>query len=75
MSKTNGEKLEVKWEKMSKSKYNGVDPEESIAEFGVDTVRLFILSGIPPEHNMPWNVDGKNSFNDSCHLFQTMKNR
>ncbi|XP_071812505.1 leucine--tRNA ligase, mitochondrial-like isoform X1 [Apostichopus japonicus] len=57
VSLSTGEKLEIKWDKMSKSKYNGVDPEESIAEYGVDTVRLFILSGIPPEHNMPWNVE------------------
>ena len=32
-----------KWEKMSKSKLNGVDPEDVIIEYGADTVRLFIL--------------------------------
>lgn len=32
-----------KWEKMSKSKFNGVDPEDVIKEYGADTVRLFIL--------------------------------
>ncbi|XP_071785993.1 probable leucine--tRNA ligase, mitochondrial [Asterias amurensis] len=52
-----GEKLIVKWEKMSKSKHNGVDPEETVKQYGIDTVRLFILSGIPPEHDMPWNIE------------------
>lgn len=37
-----GEIIE-KWEKMSKSKFNGVDPEDIIKEYGADTVRLFIL--------------------------------
>ena len=54
-----GEKLIVKWEKMSKSKHNGVDPEETVKQYGIDTVRLFILSGIPPEHDMPWNIESK----------------
>ena len=59
VQKGTGEELVVKWEKMSKSKYNGVDPEGAIAEYGADTVRLFILSGIPPDLDMMWNVDGE----------------
>jgi leucyl-tRNA synthetase len=35
--------LEVSWEKMSKSKYNGVDPETVISLYGADTIRLFLL--------------------------------
>ncbi len=31
------------WEKMSKSKYNGVDPQRVIEEYGADTVRIFML--------------------------------
>ena len=31
------------WEKMSKSKCNGVDPQEVIEEYGADTVRVFML--------------------------------
>ena len=31
------------WEKMSKSKYNGVDPQEVLQEYGADTVRVFML--------------------------------
>jgi len=29
----------VEWEKMSKSKHNGVDPSELIEKYGCDTVR------------------------------------
>ncbi|XP_038066500.1 probable leucine--tRNA ligase, mitochondrial [Patiria miniata] len=56
VQKDTDEKLIAKWEKMSKSKHNGVDPEETAKQYGIDTVRLFILSGIPPEHDMPWNI-------------------
>lgn len=31
------------WEKMSKSKHNGVDPKEIIGRYGADAVRLFML--------------------------------
>ena len=39
----NGTPVEVVYEKMSKSKYNGVDPVEMIKLYGSDVVRLFIL--------------------------------
>ncbi|XP_070536644.1 probable leucine--tRNA ligase, mitochondrial isoform X2 [Ptychodera flava] len=52
-----GEAVSTKWEKMSKSKYNGVDPEDIVNTYGIDTTRLFILSGIPPEHDMLWNTE------------------
>lgn len=31
------------WEKMSKSKYNGVLPEDIVKQYGIDTMRTFIL--------------------------------
>jgi len=37
------EEVEVNWEKMSKSKHNGVDPQEVIDVQGVDIVRTFML--------------------------------
>ncbi|XP_071958482.1 probable leucine--tRNA ligase, mitochondrial [Antedon mediterranea] len=57
VEKVSKEKLIIKFEKMSKSKHNGVDPIDAIAEHGIDTMRLFILSGVPPQRNMMWNVD------------------
>ena len=44
-----------KIEKMSKSKNNGVDPEVSIAKYGADTLRLFILFTSPPEKELEWS--------------------
>jgi len=43
---------------MSKSKGNVVDPDEMIAKYGVDTVRLFILFAAPPEKEFAWNEKG-----------------
>lgn len=48
------------WEKMSKSKQNGVEPENTISEYGVDTMRLLILSSVAPTSNRNWNSDSKN---------------
>ncbi|XP_019947020.2 leucine--tRNA ligase, mitochondrial [Paralichthys olivaceus] len=48
--------VEVTWEKMSKSKNNGLDPQEVVQQYGVDTVRLYILYAAPPEQDILWNV-------------------
>uniref|UniRef100_A0A3B3BWU4 leucine--tRNA ligase n=1 Tax=Oryzias melastigma TaxID=30732 RepID=A0A3B3BWU4_ORYME len=53
---TNGAPVEVTWEKMSKSKHNGLDPQEVVQQYGVDTVRLYILYAAPPEQDILWNV-------------------
>ncbi|XP_023556474.1 probable leucine--tRNA ligase, mitochondrial isoform X2 [Octodon degus] len=50
------EPLVVTWEKMSKSKHNGVDPEEVVAQYGVDTARLYLLFAAPPEKDILWDV-------------------
>jgi leucyl-tRNA synthetase len=60
-----GTKLEVSFEKMSKSKYNGVDPEDVLAKYGVDTARMFILFKAPPEKDLEWDdadVEGQFRF-------------
>ncbi|NXN95169.1 SYLM protein, partial [Rhinopomastus cyanomelas] len=51
-----GEKLRVTWEKMSKSKHNGIDPEELVEEYGIDTLRLYMLFAAPPEQDILWNA-------------------
>lgn len=58
-------KLEVLFEKMSKSKYNGIDPESVIKKYGADTARMFILFKAPPEKDLEWgdsDVEGQNRF-------------
>jgi leucyl-tRNA synthetase len=57
-SKTTGEELVVKVEKMSKSKNNGVDPLHIINEYGADAARLFTMFAAPPEKELEWNENG-----------------
>ncbi|MBD1940740.1 leucine--tRNA ligase, partial [Coleofasciculus sp. FACHB-712] len=60
-----GEPLQVFYEKMSKSKYNGIDPEEVLAKYGADTARMFILFKAPPEKDLEWDdadVEGQFRF-------------
>ncbi len=45
-------------EKMSKSKYNTVAPEEIFDVYGVDAARLFVLSDSPPERDTQWSTSG-----------------
>ena len=45
-------------EKMSKSKNNGIDPQEMIDRYGADTVRLFSMSDTPPHHSLEWKEGG-----------------
>lgn len=43
---------------MSKSLGNGVDPDDMIAAYGSDAVRLFILFAAPPENELRWQETG-----------------
>lgn len=52
-------------EKMSKSKYNVVNPDEIIERYGADTLRLYEMFLGPLEQFKPWNtngIDGVNKF-------------
>jgi leucyl-tRNA synthetase len=60
-----GESLDVCYQTMSKSKYNGVAPEEVINKYGADTARMFILFKAPPEKDLEWDeadVEGQFRF-------------
>ncbi len=46
------------WKAMSKSLGNGVDPDEMIAAYGADAVRLFVLFAAPPENELRWLETG-----------------
>ncbi|XP_026288385.1 probable leucine--tRNA ligase, mitochondrial [Frankliniella occidentalis] len=53
-----GKPVISKWEKMSKSKHNGVDPIDAIKSFGVDTTRLLMLADAAPFSQRNWNPEG-----------------
>ena len=60
-----GETLKVSYEKMSKSKFNGVPPSQVLAKYGADTARMFILFKAPPEKDLEWDdadVEGQFRF-------------
>ena len=51
--------------KMSKSKNNGIDPQEMVEKYGADTVRLFMMFASPAEMTLEWqeaSVEGANRF-------------
>ncbi len=48
----------VEVEKMSKSKYNVVNPDDIISEYGADTLRLYEMFLGPLEQYKPWNTNG-----------------
>lgn len=51
--------------KMSKSKNNGIDPQEMVEKYGADTVRLFMMFASPAEMTLEWQesgVEGANRF-------------
>jgi leucyl-tRNA synthetase len=57
--------LEEVIEKMSKSRGNVVSPDEVIAQFGADSMRLYELFMGPLEKGAPWSTDGI----PGCHRF------
>jgi leucyl-tRNA synthetase len=53
-----GKRLRYAIERMSKSKGNGVDPDEMVEIYGADAARLFILFAAPIENELVWNEAG-----------------
>ena len=52
--------LNVQIEKMSKSKYNVINPDDIVQDFGADSMRLYEMFMGPIEAEKPWTEDGIN---------------
>lgn len=55
--KKTGEQLHSQIDKMSKSKLNGVTPDDIIEEFGADALRLYEMFMGPLDKEKVWNTD------------------
>ncbi|XP_035779650.1 probable leucine--tRNA ligase, mitochondrial [Anopheles albimanus] len=55
IERATGEPVTLLWEKMSKSKLNGVDPLEVLREHGCDTLRLILLADVAPTSHRNWS--------------------
>lgn len=51
-------KLTRESEKMSKSKYNVVNPDDIVTQYGADTLRMYEMFLGPLEQSKPWNTAG-----------------
>lgn len=53
-----GRPLKFGIERMSKSKGNGVDPDEMVEIYGADAARIFVMFAAPIENELVWNEAG-----------------
>jgi len=53
-----GKSLKYAIERMSKSKGNGVDPDEMVDIYGADAARLFVMFAAPIDNELVWNEAG-----------------
>jgi leucyl-tRNA synthetase len=70
--KSNNSPVKVAVEKMSKSKYNGVDPDDMVLIYGADAVRIFALFAAPAENELVWletGIDGAVRFLQRVYRF------
>ncbi|MDA0939214.1 MAG: leucine--tRNA ligase [Proteobacteria bacterium] len=51
------------FEKMSKSKKNVVTPNDIVEKYGADTIRMFLLSDLPPSRDFNWSSEGLEGVN------------
>ncbi|HXH71000.1 MAG TPA: leucine--tRNA ligase [Pyrinomonadaceae bacterium] len=56
--KSDDSPVKVAVERMSKSKYNGVDPDDMVMIYGADAVRIFVLFAAPVENDFVWQETG-----------------
>ena len=56
--KETGEAVETKLDKMSKSRYNVVNPDDMGAEYGADAMRMYELFMGPLEDGVEWETNG-----------------
>lgn len=54
---SNGKTALTSYEKMSKSKYNGVDPADTVKRYGADATRAHMLFQAPISDSLNWNED------------------
>jgi leucyl-tRNA synthetase len=55
---SDGKPLKHAIERMSKSKGNGVDPDEMVDIYGADATRIFVMFAAPIENELVWNEAG-----------------
>ena len=55
IEKETGLPVTKKWEKMSKSKHNGIDPDLILEEYGIDAMRLLSMADVAPTSARKWN--------------------
>lgn len=59
IDKKTKEPVVTTWEKMSKSKHNGVDPSEMFQQYSTDTIRLLMLADVAPTSHRNWSTESK----------------
>ncbi|XP_075258972.1 leucine--tRNA ligase, mitochondrial-like isoform X2 [Convolutriloba macropyga] len=50
-----GERIATQYEKMSKSKYNGINPDDLVEKYGSDTVKCYVLDNVNPMKEIFYN--------------------
>ena len=56
-TKSTGASPNISWEKMSKSKHNGVDPISCISRYGADVTRAHMLFQAPIQQVLEWDEE------------------
>lgn len=56
-------KVKTQVEKMSKSRYNVVNPDDVARDYGADSMRLYLMFMGPIEAEKPWTTEGVNGIN------------